>query len=739
MSAGILDEGQIIGDAVVESLISESGTRAVYRARQVALGRSVALHVSVAPPRSEERTRFLSIAHAMAAADHPNLLPIYESGETSGLAYAVTQRPSGDYLSDRSLESLDALEVGEQIAGALEALADAGVVLGDVPPKAVTLDSDGRHVSLLALEAPPTGRHDLGDAADALVALLGESIPNEVKSGRHDSPSAVMAAARASLGRPRPTRRRLLIFAVASVVLVVGGLLAFLLPHLGDRAAESPDPDQPAARLVASIPVGGVPTSVTVAGDSVYATIEGGNLVRIDPRTNHVIGSPTRYHPAKAKFVGLRGGGDSLYVIADNRLTRFDISAGALRSAASRRSPADTTFAAVLRFGDKVYASTYSQNDPSNGRILRLDPTSVRTASPPIHLDGSVQDLNAGGGMVWATSDAGTLTRIDPASHDTLVRRVGANANQGVVYDGRVWTTDPYQGTFVPTRMDTMEVEPRIARPPVSGTVGSAVLDGSLWVTGLTGADRKSPAQLFRIDPRTRRPLGRPLHLGPGARWLASGAGAIWVRSEDRHAVLKVVPTVPVPAAHAPTPEPNGPPRLLPGPVAPGRWVSRDLGFDITLRLAKPGWLAITLPVSLYIASIEHPASGFSIDTPQAVIGANGRPQLIKSVPQLLRVLRSRPELAVRRLAGLRIGGEPALNLRVGLRPGRSARGGCGPGCAAIVSFGPVSYQVFEGNPEQIMFFRHHGKLLMATVDAVPEDEEVAADALAVIRSLSFG
>ena len=71
----------------IEALLGRGGMSVVYRAKDLALERRVALKV-LAPELAEDerfRERFLMESKLAASIDHTNVIPIYEAGETDGL------------------------------------------------------------------------------------------------------------------------------------------------------------------------------------------------------------------------------------------------------------------------------------------------------------------------------------------------------------------------------------------------------------------------------------------------------------------------------------------------------------------------------------------------------------------------------------------------------------------------------------------------------------------------------
>ncbi len=111
-------------------------------------GRKVAL--KVLPPevtKSESRLRrFKQEARAVLALNHPNILTIYEIGQTAGTYYIATEYIEGETLRHclwRGPMKLDeTLGVGIQIAMALEAAHTAGIIHRDIKPENVMLRQD---------------------------------------------------------------------------------------------------------------------------------------------------------------------------------------------------------------------------------------------------------------------------------------------------------------------------------------------------------------------------------------------------------------------------------------------------------------------------------------------------------------------------------------------------------------------------------------------------------------------
>jgi serine/threonine protein kinase len=126
--------GQMIGPYEISAQIGAGGMGEVYRARDPRLGRDVAIKLlpasfSADPDRLQ---RFAQEARAAAALNHPNILAIYDIGESKGAPYVVSELLEGETLRERlrtgALSTRRTIEFGLQIARGLAAAHDKGIV-----------------------------------------------------------------------------------------------------------------------------------------------------------------------------------------------------------------------------------------------------------------------------------------------------------------------------------------------------------------------------------------------------------------------------------------------------------------------------------------------------------------------------------------------------------------------------------------------------------------------------------
>jgi serine/threonine-protein kinase len=129
--------------------LGRGGMGVVYRARQVALNRVVALKMvlSGGHAAAQERTRFLVEAEAIAAVKHPGIVGVYDFGTHDGLPFFSMEFCEGGSLAGKLAENplppREAARLVEQVARAVQAAHEQGIVHRDLKPGNILLGSDG--------------------------------------------------------------------------------------------------------------------------------------------------------------------------------------------------------------------------------------------------------------------------------------------------------------------------------------------------------------------------------------------------------------------------------------------------------------------------------------------------------------------------------------------------------------------------------------------------------------------
>ena len=144
-----LAAGTTFGPYQVTAKIGEGGMGEVYQARDTKLDRDVALKVlpEAFTADSDRLTRFEREAKVLASLNHPNIASIYGLEEAAGVQALVLELVEGPTLADRIKQgplSIDeALPIARQIAEALEAAHETGVIHRDLKPANIKVRQDG--------------------------------------------------------------------------------------------------------------------------------------------------------------------------------------------------------------------------------------------------------------------------------------------------------------------------------------------------------------------------------------------------------------------------------------------------------------------------------------------------------------------------------------------------------------------------------------------------------------------
>jgi len=525
----------------LEELIGRGGMGVVFRARDQRLERNVALKLLAPELASDERfrSRFLRESVLLASLDHPNVIPIYDAGEAGGRLFIAMRYVEGgdlhDLLRAGPLEPELALELCSQVAEALDAAHERGLVHRDVKPSNVLLDGN-RHVYLAdfgltrhiaggdapALEArslgtidyiapeqirgeETDGRADLyslgcllyecltgcppfrrtSDLAVAFAHLEEEpSAPSELEElmkkalakapeDRYQSGEGLVSAARAALRLDAPRRRRWpLVVAAVVFGLVAAGSLAILLTRGGSTARAAPT----------------------------------GRLLRIDPQSNRVTG--THDIGGDPTAIAFGDGHGWVSTRLDRRLWRIDLRPTAFDA---KPFPAGSYPLGVAVGGGEVYVPERSGLD---GAVNMLDAASVQPVGPiPTGVgDAFGGPITSRGGRVWYAEELAGKGRVV-----RLERGSGAGGRVAV----RIPIPDPQPLNETHIRLDFADI---------------AAGPHDVWVAG-DALDRR----IFRIDPQRKRVVAQ-IHLPFSPDGIAVGDGGVWVTGQLANVVARIDP-----------------------------------------------------------------------------------------------------------------------------------------------------------------------------------------------------
>src|SRR6476646_1218375 len=187
--------GESIGHYRVESLLGVGGMGEVYLARDERLGREVALKFLPEQLTADkiQLSRFKSEARVASALNHPNILTVYEIGVEGNRHFIATEFIEGITLRSSiargRIDPRAALEIAVQVASALSAAHEAGVVHRDIKPENIMLRPDG-YVKVLDFGiAKLTEQQPASDQHDPARAMLLQTRPGLVMgTARYVSP-----------------------------------------------------------------------------------------------------------------------------------------------------------------------------------------------------------------------------------------------------------------------------------------------------------------------------------------------------------------------------------------------------------------------------------------------------------------------------------------------------------------------------------------------------------------------
>ncbi|HJZ78692.1 MAG TPA: protein kinase [Pyrinomonadaceae bacterium] len=177
--------GEMIGDYRLIRELGRGGMGTVYLAYDTRLGRPAALKLLPTRLVSPERVRRLEReARAASALNHPHIITIYDFGRENGRDFIASEFVAGrrlrDYVGTSELTLNQIVEVGIQVASALETAHAAGIIHRDIKPENIMLRPDG-YAKVLDFGLAKLTEAEFSDASDS--ADPGKTPAFETRTG----------------------------------------------------------------------------------------------------------------------------------------------------------------------------------------------------------------------------------------------------------------------------------------------------------------------------------------------------------------------------------------------------------------------------------------------------------------------------------------------------------------------------------------------------------------------------
>jgi serine/threonine protein kinase len=515
----------------IDSVVGRGGMGVVYRATELALDRPVALKL-IAPELAGDplfRDRFLRESRLAASIDHAGILPVYAAGEVEGELFLANRFVDGTdlrtVLDGGELRPERALELVGQVADALDAAHERGLVHRDVKPANVLVDSVD-HCYLtdfgLSTQLGAGGVTASGRLAGSLDYLAPEQIRRGEVDGRTDQYALACVLYELLAGAP-PFRRET--------------EAQTLWAHMQEEPpalAGYPTLDPVLDRALAKDQDERYETCDAFVDDARAALGLGPSPVAIRRRRRR-LGGRLLYAGAAllglavvATILALTLGSDGGLEAPPNSVAVVDPASLELR----RAIPVGNTPTEIAASDEWVWV--LNSNDGA-GTISRLDAQSGTEAST-FSVGGTPRNLVAAFDSLWVGTVEGRVFRVDPTTDLVDSSWTLRNADAQTAFDldqGPGWIAEGPKAIFAGSsstisRIDPATSEVRVLDSPAWGPMAYGF--GSLWVLA-RGLERLSAVTMRRLAT---------VEMAAGYVDVATGFGSVWVADDESGTIVRV-------------------------------------------------------------------------------------------------------------------------------------------------------------------------------------------------------
>jgi predicted Ser/Thr protein kinase len=575
--------GREIAGFRIEREIGRGGMGVVYLATQVFPERKVALKLLSSDLAADPafRERFVRESNAAASTEHPNIVPVYAAGESDGQLYLAMRYIEGKDLRtllehEGTLAPERAARICAEVADALEAAHERGLVHRDVKPGNVLLDARERaylgDFGLIRATRIDTEITKTGQFMGTVDYVAPEQIRGDEVDGRADVYSLGCVLYECLTGSPPFHRDSEVATMYAHLEQDVPAPSSNRadLPRSLDEVVTKATAKRPADRFATAdemagalrglpLPVGALKRRggrrIGIAALIVIASVVGflalrdedtppasptqptgpapiplNSLVQVDAETGDLLATaplgPETLYFDSAPSVAVGEGG--AWVLASNNVVHFDLDdASLVERIAASPVPVDS-FAVGFRTVWVGAPPGIVRIDPIDGD--RLPPVRVY---PPEASDYSQRPRIAlGEGSAWVLTGDGELTRVDP----TTGKRIGfvdvgqSESGLAVGFD-TVWVIDQLQGTLTRVDPETLDADDPMQLGGSLDAIEAGA--GAVWILD------KGSGIVTPIDPESGI-VGSPIRVGVDPIDIATGLDALWVANLEDGTISRI-------------------------------------------------------------------------------------------------------------------------------------------------------------------------------------------------------